>query len=499
MRTIQRVSLTVNKGKMAKIQNLINARCKEKDHWLLYLHSRPEMTKQFMAVRNAFVAQKYQSAYNLSATHWKNSLQEACNAMDMYWQATFDKIRRTVSRNKNLTDAEKKWAYFVVRQNRQDYKMFKDVRGFIYTPAAGLKDEAKLRKVGNYLNRVISRTVKSLPRVKLFRSMTVDSSLYTVTNMNGKQYLKISGQDKGKPVVIPMAGITMPPKKNKGNYGTVALIVKGDKLCMHYTANLRRKKATGAPVGIDVGYSEVLVDSDGDFYGNQFGEVHTKASDKMSVKGRRYNKLWQLHKKLIEKGEFKKARNIAKFNLGRKKHLAYTEKVKITIENICNQSLNKLWTTKNPSVIVTEDLSSQFSHNSGSRSNRLLSSWKRGTIQNRLEFKSLVRGSNHKQVHSAYSSQMCSQCGYVHKNNRKGDVFKCLNCRHSNHADVVAAKNILSRNSDSGITQYMTTGAVKQVLDERFRRSGESSKPTGTLGTVLTRTPDAVKGQSESE
>ena len=43
----------------------------------------------------------------------------------------------------------------------------------------------------------------------------------------------------------------------------------------------------------------------------------------------------------------------------------------------------------------------------------------------------------------AYTSQCCSQCGHVEKDNRKKQAeFVCLACGHSENADLNAAKNI---------------------------------------------------------
>lgn len=47
-------------------------------------------------------------------------------------------------------------------------------------------------------------------------------------------------------------------------------------------------------------------------------------------------------------------------------------------------------------------------------------------------------------VNPAYTSQRCSVCGHVHRDNRHGKSFVCLACGHTEDADVNAAKNILA-------------------------------------------------------
>ncbi|EJF06793.1 transposase [Thiovulum sp. ES] len=50
-----------------------------------------------------------------------------------------------------------------------------------------------------------------------------------------------------------------------------------------------------------------------------------------------------------------------------------------------------------------------------------------------------------KKVNPKFTSQKCSKCGYIDKENRKTQSeFKCLKCGHSENADLNASKNILA-------------------------------------------------------
>lgn len=49
-------------------------------------------------------------------------------------------------------------------------------------------------------------------------------------------------------------------------------------------------------------------------------------------------------------------------------------------------------------------------------------------------------------VHPEFTSQQCSECNYISKENRKTqEIFKCKNCNHTENADVNASKNIKNR------------------------------------------------------
>ena len=67
----------------------------------------------------------------------------------------------------------------------------------------------------------------------------------------------------------------------------------------------------------------------------------------------------------------------------------------------------------------------------------LASAW--GTLELCLNYKAEVQ-----EVHPAYTSQTCHQCGHVDKDNRKQSDFKCTACGHTDDADVNAALNILA-------------------------------------------------------
>ena len=63
-----------------------------------------------------------------------------------------------------------------------------------------------------------------------------------------------------------------------------------------------------------------------------------------------------------------------------------------------------------------------------------------------LEYKLKEHGGRLVKVDPKYTSQTCSRCGHVDKENRKSQSrFVCESCGHVDNADVNAAKNILAR------------------------------------------------------
>jgi hypothetical protein len=62
-----------------------------------------------------------------------------------------------------------------------------------------------------------------------------------------------------------------------------------------------------------------------------------------------------------------------------------------------------------------------------------------------LEQKAERYGREIRVVNPAYTSQQCSCCGHIEKANRKTQAdFRCVQCGHTENADINAAKNILA-------------------------------------------------------
>jgi putative transposase len=66
-----------------------------------------------------------------------------------------------------------------------------------------------------------------------------------------------------------------------------------------------------------------------------------------------------------------------------------------------------------------------------------------GHFQAMVAYKAEEAGRQLVVVNPRRTSQTCAACGYVHKDSRKGTVFRCVSCGHRDHADVNAAVNIL--------------------------------------------------------
>ena len=62
-----------------------------------------------------------------------------------------------------------------------------------------------------------------------------------------------------------------------------------------------------------------------------------------------------------------------------------------------------------------------------------------------LRYKLGWSGGSVRLVQAAYSSQECDHCGHIDAASRRGEVYCCTKCGHTDHADINAAKVLLRR------------------------------------------------------
>jgi putative transposase len=464
MRCVKRQTASLNIGKESTLQDLCKAYAREKQHWLSLLQGNDFQAQlgNHRKVRDHFIKEGYHSVSGLQARHWKLALQDAVETWDKYWQALFVKVRSKISK-RCFKDNESLYAYFLIR----DYEQFAALmKGVIPDSPFELKEESK-RKIAGYVRRLVKRFKGKSPVVKKTRSVKFDANCYDTFEHKGRQYIKLMSLEKGKRIILPLQG--------KGTIeGNLTVVLSQEGIHIHTSQELSEKPTLSQnTIAVDLGYTEVMTDQEGDRYGKAFGKLLTERSDSTNQKNQQRNRLYALEKK---HPSLKKRKHIRKYNLGRKKLSRKKEKWQAQIKSEINQAIHQLIKTKHPSIFITEDLSHSFTYKKSPVVNRRLSSWLRGEIQSRIAFKALAEGFRHEQVNPAYGSQLCPKCDFVDQKNRIADKFTCLYCKHEDMADRVAALNYAKRFGDQEITLYTPYREVKTILLNRFHRRLEEEK-----------------------
>lgn len=78
-----------------------------------------------------------------------------------------------------------------------------------------------------------------------------------------------------------------------------------------------------------------------------------------------------------------------------------------------------------------------------SEENTFLKNWSYYDLQQKIEYKAKEHGIEVRYINPKYTSQRCSKCGYIDKENRENQkTFACKKCEFETNADYNAARNI---------------------------------------------------------
>jgi putative transposase len=176
-----------------------------------------------------------------------------------------------------------------------------------------------------------------------------------------------------------------------------------------------------AQLAIDLGISQFVVTSDGEYFENI--RTTKKYADKLA----------EAQKKLSLK---------KKFSNNFYKEVEKVKKVHLKIRRVREDYLHKIsrQLANNYQYIFVEDLDVQKMVQNKDYS-KVISDVSWSKFINYLEYKTNVI-----KVNPAYTSQECSNCGHTAKENRKTqESFKCVKCNHEGNADFEASLTIKKR------------------------------------------------------
>ncbi len=331
------------------------------------------------------------------------------------------------------------------------------------------------REVVRFLRRLFRRGLGAPPRLRLRRSMALDSSLYRVFEHRGKLYVAIASMEKGARLALPLRG--------RGRIdGDLRVVFDPGRhtafVHVAYDVRTAAGPAKGPAIGLDAGVTEVLASSSGVKYGAGYGALLDRLSAQTTQTGRARNKLYQVAKRAAARGDAAKAARIRCDNLGRRNLGRQRTRGEAAVKTMVGAAVAAALRER-PAIVAVEDLSHLRGRTRSRRLSRIVSRWARSTLSERLAYRSAAGGSRLETVNAAFTSQSCPNpaCGFTHRGNRHGDRFHCLHCGWDGDADVAAGMNLLARIDDPEIHPWTPTGRVKAILDERFRRRKETGTP----------------------
>lgn len=125
-----------------------------------------------------------------------------------------------------------------------------------------------------------------------------------------------------------------------------------------------------------------------------------------------------------------------------------------------NHRISKYIANQDCGTFAIEDLKNirkQKTYNK--KFNKWLSSWSFYQFEQFLSYKAEALGKRIVCIDPRYTSQKCSCCGSIRKENRNKSKFKCAECGYQNHSDINAAINV-KQNYLLSVTEMSTEQAA---------------------------------------
>ncbi|HHY80237.1 MAG TPA: IS200/IS605 family element transposase accessory protein TnpB [Thermoanaerobacter sp.] len=336
------------------------------------------------------------------------------------------------------------------------------------------KTEYEITQEERLLSKKIFKHILSKWNKPRFRniSMMLDSKV-AIAEENRKsktfdKWIKISTLERNKPVFIPLKNNTYAEAVDGEFLNFYQIEVKENKLTVRLIKELKKKEYEPMipEIAIDLGLDPLFATDKGDLIGKQFLTFLTKMDEKIT------RRMAYLQKNGIKPSQDtmynKMVKNLREF-----------------LKNEINRFLNHIVELYRPARIVVEKLDFR-SPELSKRLNRLIQQFGKRYITEKLKRLNELYGIEIVEVNPAYTSQQCSKCGYVDKDNRKSThEFECKACRYKINAQINGARNILNRRSIEDIKIHTPKKQVLKILIEQYleRHKGCNSAPLEVLSS----------------
>lgn len=288
-----------------------------------------------------------------------------------------------------------------------------------------------------FMRKLIKRARKCIhfPQLKRIKTLKLDENVAVLeASKNATHFdyfLKLSTLQKGKPIYLPL----------KRNPYLDECLKKGERLPF-VQVRLTDKTCTTSAI---VGYDKAPLRSSTESIGLDFGMVSmftTSDGERHGLSSFTKLKIWDEELLALTKDLQQQSIRLST----NARYVQLQQRIKSYFKNEIGRILNKL-AKKNVGIFVVEKLDFRAAGLS-KRMNRLIGRTYRSVVKAKLTRLEEQYGIQIVAVNPAYTSQECSRCHHVSKDNRKTQKdFVCRHCHYSCNADVNAGRVINQRRS----------------------------------------------------
>lgn len=412
---------------------------------------------------NLYKDDQFKRDIKLGVIFWRCALEDATSNIRSMWSNLFNKIRRKMYKNENLNDEQKHLINYLFLNKEELEKILNCLHPQIPNNFSGKVSNTEFELACNTLRRYIRKYKPNKSKNTQCRSFTLESGSYDYIEKDGILHIIL-------PVLKKRTRVILPLKSNTRFTGNIRVVLDKDRKRVITHKCIESKTSDSVPeskkeIGVDKGMKKLISTSTKNKYGIETEKIAKEKSEWETkiLKGRNIHK--NAYYKALENKNYKKAERILKCNLGKKKFNKKELKYKEHLKSEINHELRTFFMKEKPETIVLEDLSfASWTRPMKSKVKYYLSSWCKGYLDERLEYLAEYFNCKVIYINPAYTSQVCSFCGHLDKNSRKGEKFKCSNCGKEIDADINASINILKRKDDKRITLYTPYNKVKEIL-----------------------------------
>lgn len=139
--------------------------------------------------------------------------------------------------------------------------------------------------------------------------------------------------------------------------------------------------------------------------------------------------------------------------INKKRNSNNYKKLLVKRDNLVKYYVNQIDTEGVKTIVIEDLLNVKYKSDFSRGINDKVSRWTYRPLLIGIEMMCEVKGIELVKVSPAYTSQTCSSCGAVHKDNRQSDYFKCKVCFYEIDSDYNASINIRDKGVYSPLSE----------------------------------------------
>lgn len=243
-------------------------------------------------------------------------------------------------------------------------------------------------------------------------------------------WLRMSTLERGQRIELPLRANPYAEQFKGDTALTFSFYKKRRGWCVKVVKTFENAavRVEGPTVGLDFGMTNLLATSTGALYERGFNEKL---------------KCWDTALVRITQG----LQGAGELQLREcRRYRDFLQRFRSWLKSHIKGAVNRALAQLKPAKVVIEDLGFHAQPGDLSkRMNRLVRRMGTGIFKEALSQKAVAQGFKVEVVNPAYTSQECRSCGFLARDSRRGNRYRCVCCDRQGHADALAAANLVER------------------------------------------------------